>query len=462
MIREPALSPIHRRNDRRADSSADRPVGPGLQTPAGSAPNRSVGPALGPGQRFFRRVVNRRLERLAHGRITVFDRDGARSFGSTDPATPLHASIVVHDPDFYARTATRGAIGVAEAYMDGMWDCDDLTALIRVMARDDHTADGLNAGLATLVRPLLRVFALAHRNTRRRSRENIAAHYDLGNDLFEQFLDETMTYSSAVFDDPSYTLQQAQEAKYDRICRKLAIGPDDHVLEIGTGWGGFAVHAASRYGCRVTTTTISAEQLAVAMRRVRDAGLEDRVELLSRDYRDLEGRYDKLVSIEMIEAVGHEFMHDYFRVCADRLRPDGACLIQAIVQPDQAFEAAKTSVDFIKRYIFPGGSLPSIGSMNAAASKATDFRMVHLEDITPHYATTLMHWRRRMHRNLERIRALGYPERFARMWEFYLCYCEGGFRERSVQAVQVMFERRDGRRESTLGQLAAPAVERIG
>jgi len=418
--------------------------------PAAARPLRTA-------HRFFSSLIARRLERVQHGRITVFDHDGAKSFGSTDAASPLHATVLVHDPDFYGLAATRGVLGVAEAYMDGMWDCDDLTALIRLMARNSEAVEEINAGPARLMRPLLRLFARRHRNTRRGSRENIAAHYDLGNAFFQEFLDETMTYSSAVFDAPAMTLHQAQTAKYDRICRKLALGPDDHVLEIGSGWGGFAVHAASRYGCCVTTTTLSAEQLAMVTERVREAGLEHKVELLGCDYRDLTGRYDKIVSIEMIEAVGHEYMEDYFRACCRRLKADGVCLIQAIVHSDQDFEASKTSVDFIKRYIFPGGSLPSVWSMCDAARNATDFRMVHLEDITPHYATTLAHWRMRMKERLEAIRALGYPERFLRMWEFYLCYCEGGFRERAIGTVQVLFERPGARRPSVLGRLDAIA-----
>jgi len=433
MIREHALPPLH--------SAKIRP--------------------LGGTHRFFSRLLARQLEGLSHGRITVFNHDGAQTFGSSDAADALHASVIIHDPDFYVLAATRGSLGVAEAYMEGMWDSDDLTTLIRVMARNEAAVEGLNAGLARLMRPLLRGFALAHRNTRRQSRANIAAHYDLGNGLFEQFLDDSMTYSSAVFDHPGATLEQAQQAKYEGICRKLAIGRDDHVLEIGTGWGGFAVYAAARYKCRVTTTTISAEQFAVAAQRVREAGLEDQVELLSCDYRDLTGTYDKLVSIEMIEAVGHEYMEDFFRTCGRRLRHDGACLLQAIVQPDQAFEASKTSVDFIKRYIFPGGSLPSVWSMCDAARNTTDFRLVHLDDITVHYATTLRHWRRRMDDRLETIKSLGYSDRFLRMWQFYFCYCEAGFRERSIHTVQVLFERQHVR-PTERGRIESACAAEIG
>ncbi|MFN2377846.1 MAG: class I SAM-dependent methyltransferase, partial [Candidatus Binatia bacterium] len=311
----------------------------------------------------------------------------------------------------------------------------------------------LDGGAARLTRPLLKAFAFLHRNTRFGSRRNIAAHYDLGNDMFELFLDPTMTYSSAVFSGRTATLEEAQREKYERLCRKLDIGPRHHVLEVGTGWGGFAIHAASTRGCRVTTTTISAEQHRLAVDRIARAGLSDRIEVLLCDYRDLTGTYDRVVSIEMIEAVGHEYMRDYFRVLSDRLAPDGACALQAIVNPDQAFEESKKSVEFIRRYIFPGGHLPSVWSMCDAVKNATDLRMVHLEDLSPHYARTLQLWNERFQANRGRILALGYTQRFARMWEFYLCYCEGGFLERSVGVVQVVFEKPMTRRESILGAL---------
>ena len=275
----------------------------------------------------------------------------------------------------------------------------------------------------------------------RGSRRNIAAHYDLGNDFFELVLDPTMTYSCGYFETDDSTLEQASIAKYDRICRKLDLEPDDHVIEIGTGWGGFAVHAARRYGCRVTTTTISEQQLEFARERVRALGLEGRIELLSSDYRDLEGDYDKLVSIEMIEAVGLEFLDRYFSCCSDLLRPGGVMALQAIIIDERFFERARRSVDFIQRYIFPGSAIPSLAAMERSIRTASELDIVDVEDITTHYPPTLRGWRERLRENVERIRALGYSQVFERMFEFYLSYCEGGFLERSIGDVQVTLKK---------------------
>ncbi|MGD2113022.1 MAG: cyclopropane-fatty-acyl-phospholipid synthase family protein, partial [Gammaproteobacteria bacterium] len=282
---------------------------------------------------------------------------------------------------------------------------------------------------------------LLHRNTLRGSRRNIEAHYDLGNDLFELFLDETMMYSCGIFTRPGATLQEASEAKLDAICRKLQLGPDDHVLEIGTGWGGFALHAARHYGCRVTTTTISRQQYEHAAQRIRAAGLEDRITLLFDDYRLLEGSYDKLVSIEMIEAIGHRNFNTYFRKCSELLKPDGMMLLQSITIADQRYAQARNAIDFIQRYIFPGGCLPSNAALAGAVAGSTDMRIFDLQDIGPHYATTLRHWRKRFLSRIEQVRRLGYPERFIRMWEYYLCYCEGGFRQQSIGTVQLLLTR---------------------
>ena len=264
---------------------------------------------------------------------------------------------------------------------------------------------------------------IMQRNTLKGSRRNIAAHYDLGNDLFEQFLDRTMMYSCGIFHHEKATLQEASEAKLERICQKLQLNPDDHVLEIGTGWGGFALYAASHYGCRVTTTTISKEQHEYASQRIRDAGLESRVTLLFDDYRELEGSYDKVVSIEMIEAIGYRNYDSYFNKCAELLRPDGLMLLQSITIADQRFDVAKKSIDYIQRFIFPGGCLPSVAALSDAIARKTDMLIFHLEDIGPHYATTLRMWRERFFANIEKITQLGYPERFIRMWHYYLCYC---------------------------------------
>jgi len=285
---------------------------------------------------------------------------------------------------------------------------------------------------------------LGHRlkaNSKSRSRRNIQAHYDLGDDLFELFLDPTMSYSSAVYPSPGASLEEAAVHKLDLVCRKLRLTPDDHLLEIGTGWGGLALHAASRYGCRVTTTTISDNQFRAARAKVKAAGLEDRVTVLKKDYRDLEGQYDKLVSIEMIEAVGHQYMDTYIRVCGERLKPHGRALIQAILMSDRNFDNYIRSVDFIQKYIFPGGALPSISSISSSVRRMTDLQITGFHDITRDYARTLADWRRRFMSRLREVRALGYPEEFIRMWEYYLCYCEGGFAERAICTAQIVFDK---------------------
>jgi cyclopropane-fatty-acyl-phospholipid synthase len=406
--------------------------------------------------RACRSALERRLVSLSDAALTLVDASGTETFGSTSPSG-LHAAVTVHDPSFYRAVVTRGVLGAAEAYVDGAWDADDLLAVVRILARNRGVTERMNGGLARAAGASLRAFARLHRNTRAGARRNIEAHYDLGNDFFATFLDETLAYSCAVWDGAADApLAAASLAKFERICRKLDLRPEDHVLEIGGGFGGFAIHAAARYGCRVTTATISRRQLELARARVEAAGLADRVEVVFRDYRDLAGVYDKVVSIEMIEAVGHEFMDEFFRRCAARLKPDGLCLIQAITIPDQDFEASKRSVDFIKRYIFPGGSLPSVWSMGDAIKRATDFRVLHMEEISSHYARTLAEWRRRFRAARERLRASGCSERFLRTWEFYFCYCEGGFRERAIGSVQLLLERPLGRREPVLGALADP------
>jgi len=338
--------------------------------------------------------------------------------------------------------------------MDGYWQTHDLTAVIRILALNQRTVQDLQRGFARWIRPALSLFHALRSNTRAGSRRNIAAHYDLGNEFFSLFLDPTLTYSSGIFESDDATMEQASIAKYARVCDKLDLGPEDHVLEIGTGWGGFALHSASTRGCRVTTTTISAEQHARASQRIAEAGLSDRVEVLFQDYRDLTGRYDKLVSLEMIEAVGSDHLDSFFGVCSDRLTPEGVMLLQAITVPDQDYEAHTRTVDFIKRYIFPGADLVSVLAMNNAATGSSDLRMTHLEDLSPHYAETLRRWRDKMFENLREIRKLGLDDHFLRMWEFYLCYCEGGFEEREIGVVQAVFEKPEVRRQTLLGKFA--------
>jgi cyclopropane-fatty-acyl-phospholipid synthase len=337
--------------------------------------------------------------------------------------------------------------------MSGFWSADDLTAVIRIFALHPELFSGMDKGLARIVSPLHKYIHALNKNTRAGSRRNIVAHYDLGNEFYRLFLDDTMTYSCGIFERADNTLKEASIAKYDRICRKLELSAVDQVLEIGTGWGGFALHAAKHYGCRVTTTTISDRQYEMARQRFAEAGLSDRIVLLKSDYRDLGGTFDKLVSIEMIEAVGHQYLDEFFRVCSQRLKPEGQMLLQAITIRDQVFDWHKRNVDFIKRYIFPGSCIPSLAAIADAVAHATDLRLFHLEDITAHYATTLRRWRENFFANLDQVKSLGFPDAFIRMWEFYLCYCEGGFSERYLGDVQVLFTKPMCRREPILPAL---------
>ncbi|HPM82591.1 MAG TPA: cyclopropane-fatty-acyl-phospholipid synthase family protein [Candidatus Anammoximicrobium sp.] len=384
-----------------------------------------------------RRIVWRRLGSLDEGRLTIADGGERREFGRSGEISPA-ATIEIRDPRFYRQLVFGGSLGAAEAFLRGYWTCDDLVSLVRIFCRNTIVASGLERGPARILSPLARIAHWLRRNTPSGSRRNIAAHYDLGNEFFALFLDETMAYSCAVFPRPDSTLHEASVAKFDRVCRKLALTADDHVLEIGSGWGGFAVYAAGQYGCRVTTTTISRKQYEYTRQRVEAAGLADRVTVLFEDYRVLQGTFDKLVSIEMIEAVGYQYFDSYFRVCSERLKPHGMMLLQAIVIPDQRYDRYRRSADFIQRYVFPGGCLPSPGAICRSLGRATDLQLFHLEDITAHYAETLSHWRQRFRANLDQVRRQGFSDEFIRTWEFYFSYCEGGFRERMIGDVQML------------------------
>jgi len=395
---------------------------------------------------FSRRALGAQLEKIEWGRIDVADNGSSKSFGNGHGP---RVTLKVNDPRFYRSSVMGGSVGAAEAYMEGWWETDNLPDLIRVLVRNRDVMESMEKGAARLAQPVRGLLHWLARNTREGSRRNISAHYDLGNDFFRLFLDETLTYSCAVFEDEGQSLKEASEAKYDRICKKLQLTPETHVVEIGTGWGGFALHAAGKYGARVTTTTISKEQHKLATERIREAGLEDRVELLLQDYRDLDGVYDRLVSIEMIEAVGHAYYEEYFRKCASLLKPDGIATIQAITIRDNEYDRARREVDFIKRYIFPGCNIPSVARLLEAAG-TTDLTLFHLDDITPHYAKTLKLWREAFLANADRIRAMGFDESFLRMWEFYFAYCEGGFEERAIGDVQLTFTKPLCRREPIL------------
>jgi cyclopropane-fatty-acyl-phospholipid synthase len=389
------------------------------------------------GETLARQAVFRLLGALKTGSLVLHEGAQRHHFGdAVDPAQP-QAEVHIHNPAVYAQLVAGGSIGAGEAYIQGHWSSPNVVEVTRLFSANLAVLEGLEAKQSRLVTLALRLAHWRSRNTRRGSRVNIAAHYDLGNDFFRLFLDPSMMYSAALFDDGVSSLEAASEAKLDELCRQLELRPGDHLLEIGTGWGGMAIHAARHFGCRVTTTTISREQYEYARARVAEEGLQERVTLLCEDYRNLTGQYDKLVSIEMIEAVGHDFYSEYFRRCAELLKPDGRMVIQAITVADQRYAAARDEVDFIKRYIFPGGCLPSIAVMADHVARDTDLQIVHLRDITADYATTLAHWRERFLSRLDAVREMGFSEEFMRMWEYYLCYCEGGFRERIIGTVQL-------------------------
>jgi cyclopropane-fatty-acyl-phospholipid synthase len=409
---------------------------------------------MNPLSTLARRALTARLALLRHGRLVL--RDGA-ALSNWGEAASAPVELVVRDPRFYTAVAFGGAVGAGEAFIEGWWTTDDLTGLVRLLLRNREALDGLETGSARLVQPVRRLLHAMHQNTRRGARRNIRAHYDLGNDFFELILDDTLTYSCGLFDRPGASLRDASVAKYARMAALLDLRPEDHVIEIGTGWGGFALHAASRHGCRVTTTTISEEQFRLATRRVAEAGLTDRVTVLRQDYRDLRGTYDKLVSIEMIEAVGHEHYPTFFAQCAALLAPSGRAAIQAITIDDARYDAARREVDFIKRYIVPGGCIPSRSVLRQAAAGA-GLALVQADEMGLHYAETLRRWRGNMHANRERIAALGMDERFQRMWEFYFCYCEGGFLEQVIGTAQMVFARPGAGLTVPLGAPAVPAI----
>jgi cyclopropane-fatty-acyl-phospholipid synthase len=380
--------------------------------------------------------VGQVLSRVRSGRIEVEEGSRRRAFGP--PGAELQATVRINDPVAW-RGPLRGSVGLGEGYVDGLWETDDLVTLIRIAARELREMDGVR-GLIARPRGLWhRVRHLVPENTRAGSRRNISAHYDLGNDLFAAFLDERMMYSCAYYPSDGASLEEAQLAKLDRICDRLQLGPENHLLEIGTGWGGMAIHAARRCGCRVTTTTISRAQHELAVQRVHDAGVGDQVTVLLEDYRDLRGTYDRLVSIEMIEAVGWQYFDDYFAACDRLLSDDGLMLLQAITIDDDIYEIEKAAKSFANTHVFPGGCLPSEGLIAGCLERVTSMKQVWIDDITAHYPPTLAAWRERFFGAWERLRGSGYDERFRRLWDFYLSSSEAGFRERRIADVQALF-----------------------
>lgn len=401
--------------------------------------------------RAARALLHRRLARIEWGRLEIADELATTEFGRVRGGEEPSVRIDVRDPRLYLDVARAGSVGAGEAFVAGRWTCSDLPALARIFVRNRDVLNGLERGPARLGAAVLGWWHARRDNSRDGSRANIAAHYDLGNSFYALFLDPTRMYSCAWYEREDMSLEEAQHARLDRICDKLALRADDHLLEIGTGWGGLAVHAARTRGCRVTTTTISREQHAYATERVRAEGLEARVRVLLEDYRDLDGRYDKLVSIEMVEAVGERWLDTYFERCSALLLPHGQMLLQAITIRDQHYAQALRSVDFIQRHVFPGSFMPSIAALTDRVARRTDMVVAHLEDIGPHYARTLREWRTRFLARRTEARELGYDESFLRLWEYYLAYCEGGFTERALGDVQLLLEKPLCRREPYSG-----------
>lgn len=395
-----------------------------------------------------RSILFSQLKKLTTGCIVIIEADERHHFGEAlGEGDDLYAEMNIHDNSFYADIVSGGSIGASEAYMTGDWTTPNLTMLMRVMVRNMDILNQMEGGIATLSRPVLKWFHKLNENTEKGSRRNIAAHYDLGNEFFKLFLDPSMMYSSGIFPTESATMAEASETKLKRICDKLQLNENDKVIEIGTGWGGFAIYAAKHYGCHVTTTTISQEQYALAKERVEAENLQNKITLLTEDYRNLQGEYNKLVSIEMIEAVGWEYYDTFFETCSNLLKQNGSMLIQAITIEDQRYEAAKKDVDFIKKYIFPGSCIPSINALTTASMNSSDLRLVHLDDFAEHYARTLNAWAKQLEVNIEQARAQGYSEDFLRMWFFYLSYCEGGFAERAIGVSHMVFAKPEFRDE---------------
>lgn len=403
--------------------------------------------------RWLRPRLLAQLDRLEGGQVTLIEGHHRHRLGQ---GGPLAVTLVVRDSRVWKRLALGGTVGAAEAYMEGDWDADDLVALVRLFAANLERVNGeMENGPARLGRWLLAGLYRLQRNSLSGSRRNIAAHYDIGNELFATFLDrDHRMYSSAVFPYPGASLEEASTFKLDIMLERLDVRPEHHLLEIGTGWGGLAIHAAKTRGCRVTTTTISEEQYAHTARRIEEEGLGERITLLKQDYRELEGRFDRLISVEMIEAVGHQYLETYLATLDRLLTDDGLAMLQAITIRDQRFEAAKREMDFIKRHIFPGGFLPSHHAILQGVTRRTSLNVLALDEIGPHYARTLHEWRQRFEASLETVRNLGYDERFIRMWRYYLCYCEGGFLERTIGTCHLLLAKPGARPAPLTGVLA--------
>ena len=388
---------------------------------------------------FFKRLFIKFLEKISVGKLILKDKDELLIFGDKD--SELSCQITINKSDAYRRIIRGGGVGVGESYMLGDWDADDLTKVVRIFLINRAALEHLRANGTPLKKIWLSLLHWLNRDTIKGSKKNIVSHYDLGNNFFEKFLDPTMSYSCANFKNFEESLESASTNKINSICLQLGLSPSDHLLEIGTGWGGLAIHAAEQYGCRVTTTTISDEQFDYVESLISQRGLQNQITLLKKDYRDLKGKYDKLVSVEMIEAVGLKFIPEFFTRCSSLLNSNGLMLVQAITMEEQRFQKAKNSVDFIQRYIFPGGALPTLTSLAVAATRNTDLRPLEVRDITLHYSETLRRWKKNFNENIKEIKEMGFDESFQRMWNYYLAYCEGAFFERAIGCVQMQFHK---------------------
>ena len=391
----------------------------------------------------FKNGLKKKLSHLNVGCISVVD--GVDKFSFGDTGSELRVNVQVHSQEFYVMTGSGGAMGIAEAYILGYWTSDDVVMLMRIILKNRSIMLSLNDGFAKILSPINKLIHRSRQNTLKGSKENILAHYDLSNDFYKLWLDPTMTYSCAYFKDTNTTLEDASIEKLDRMCRKLNLSEKDNILEVGTGWGSFSIHAAKNYGCSITTTTISDAQYEYAKARVLEEGLESKINVINKDYRKLDGQYDKIVSIEMIEAVGYEYISEYFRKLSSLLKPDGLMALQGITYNDQNFDTYKDSVDFIKKYIFPGSCLISISQIIDVIKNKTDLSMIDMEDITRHYAETLNRWRKNFMSALPEVKEMGYSKAFINMWEFYFLYCEAGFLERNIGDVQMVFAKSGAR-----------------
>jgi cyclopropane-fatty-acyl-phospholipid synthase len=389
--------------------------------------------------KIFKKLIITQFKKINYGCIILNENNSKVIFG--DEGSKLKTEVNIYSDEFYILAGSGGDLGIAEAFAAGYWDAVDMVTLIQIVIKNQEVQKSLEGGLAKLISPINRYIHRSRRNTVSGSKENIVAHYDLSNEFFQTWLDKSMTYSCAIFEPQNLSLFEASKEKLDRICRKLNIQAGDHVVEIGTGWGSFALHAVKEYGCRVTTTTISNEQHAYVSALIEKEGLKDKITLLKNDYRELKGQYDKLVSIEMIEAVGYNFIQQFFQTCSDLLKPNGLMAIQGITYHEQGFENHLNSVDFIKKYIFPGSNLISVNHVLSVIKNFTDLSLVHLEDITKHYAETLKLWREKYKDEMSKIKKMGYSDEFLRMWDYYFIYCEAGFRERFIGDVQLIMSK---------------------